>query len=117
MGSTGFHAATALAASCTIRIHTLTGFMTRWIDPCGLITGLLLLLCSTLRAQDLYDVEHSKIYARHLYEDGRYAWAADEYSRIIQVKPNDSLKILFLKAHRMSAQWERSLVSVKKNNA
>jgi hypothetical protein len=93
---------------------------------CSLITGLFLLLFSSLQAQDLYDIEHSRIYAKHLYEDGRYAWAADEYGRLIRTTPDtqrfslqlnaiDSLKLLFLKASRLSGQWERSYKSVKIN--
>jgi hypothetical protein len=88
--------------------------MTRWINPIGLVAGFLFFFTSAIQAQDLYDVEHTRIYARHLYEDGKYAWAADEYSRLIKIKSNDSFEILFLKANRLSGQPERAVSLTKR---
>lgn len=89
--------------------------MIRWSNSAVLLGILFSSLYMSVQAQDLFDEGNSRIYARHLYEEGKYELAAEEYGRLIKMSPDDSLKILFLKASRLSTQYEKGFVIASKS--
>ncbi|HAD13828.1 MAG TPA: hypothetical protein DCF33_15485 [Saprospirales bacterium] len=63
-----------------------------------------------LSAQDLYDYAHSRAYARYLLQSQQYALAAEEYERLIFLKPdNDTLRTELLRAYRRGNTPEKGL--------
>jgi hypothetical protein len=67
-----------------------------------LLSLLLLLLSGHLKAQDLYDYAHSRAYARYLAQSKQYKLAAEEYERLIFLRPeNDSLRADLLRIYRL----------------
>ena len=71
---------------------------------------LFLFLASSLNAQDIYDYQHSRAYARYLVQSQQYALAAEEYERLIFMKPdNDTLRADLLRAYRRGEMPQRGL--------
>ena len=70
----------------------------------------LCLLASRLAAQDIYDYQHSRAYARYLLQSQQYVLAAEEYERLIFLRPeNDTLRADLLRAYRRAETPERGL--------
>ncbi len=62
---------------------------------------LFLFLANALSAQDIYDYTHSRAYARYLLQSQQYTLAAEEYERLIFLRPdNDTLRADLLRAYR-----------------
>jgi hypothetical protein len=62
---------------------------------------LLLLAPGFLNAQDIYDYAHSRAYARYLLQSRQYQLAAEEYERLIFLRPeNDTLRADLLRVYR-----------------
>ncbi len=71
---------------------------------------LLLILSSNLKAQDIYDYPNSRSYARYLLQSRQYALAAEEYERLIFLRPeNDTLRADLLRVYRRGDTPERGL--------
>lgn len=67
-----------------------------------LLSIFLMLLSGHLTAQDLYDYAHSRAYARYLAQSKQYKLAAEEYERLIFLRPeNDSLRADLLRIYRL----------------
>ncbi|MCC7464662.1 MAG: hypothetical protein IT261_00235 [Saprospiraceae bacterium] len=65
---------------------------------------------SALSAQDLYDYAHSRAYARYLLQSRQYTLAAEEYERLIFLRPdNDTLRSDLLRAYRRGNSPEKGL--------
>ncbi|MBL7806254.1 MAG: hypothetical protein JNN28_00465 [Saprospiraceae bacterium] len=63
-----------------------------------------------LSAQDLYDYPHSRSYARYLLQSQQYKLAAEEYERLIFLRPeNDTLRSDLLRAYRRGNTPEKGL--------
>ncbi len=63
-----------------------------------------------LSAQDLYDFAHSRAYARYLLQSQQYKLAAEEYERLIFLRPeNDTLRSDLLRAYRRGNTPEKGL--------
>jgi tetratricopeptide (TPR) repeat protein len=62
---------------------------------------------------DIFDEVHSRVYARHLFDSKRFDEAAGEYSRLIKIADDDSLKIMFLKSNRLTSQPAERIEAVK----
>lgn len=72
----------------------------------------LLLICcaNALPAQDIYDYTHSRAYARYLLQSQQYTLAAEEYERLIFLRPdNDTLRADLLRAYRKGNNPVRGL--------
>ena len=71
---------------------------------------LLCLLANALPAQDLYDYAHSRAYARYLLQSQQYSLAAEEYERLIFLRPeNDTLRADLLRVYRRGDMPQRGL--------
>ena len=71
---------------------------------------LLFLLANALSAQDLYDYTHSRAYARYLLQSQQYSLAAEEYERLIFLRPeNDTLRADLLRVYRRGDMPQRGL--------
>jgi hypothetical protein len=69
-----------------------------------------LLFLPALSAQDLYDYAHSRAYARYLLQSQQYGLAAEEYERLIFLKPeNDTLRADLLRAYRRGNTPQKGL--------
>lgn len=63
-----------------------------------------------LSAQDIYDYKHSRAYARYLLQSQQYALAAEEYERLIFLRPdNDTLRAELLRVYRRGDTPQRGL--------
>lgn len=61
-------------------------------------------------SQNIYDFEHSKEYAGYLMNSRQYDFAAEEYERLVFMKPEDSaFKILLLTALRKNESYEKGI--------
>lgn len=75
-----------------------------------LLLPVFLFLLPTLSAQDLYDYAHSRAYARYLLQSRQYTLAAEEYERLIFLRPdNDTLRSDLLRAYRRGNTPEKGL--------
>ncbi|MBK6995509.1 MAG: hypothetical protein IPH31_11485 [Lewinellaceae bacterium] len=71
---------------------------------------LFLFLANALSAQDIYDYTHSRAYARYLLQSQQYTLAAEEYERLIFLRPdNDTLRADLLRAYRKGDTPQRGL--------
>lgn len=71
---------------------------------------LLCFLTQPISAQDLYDYAHSRAYAKYLLQSQQYALAAEEYERLIFLRPeNDTLRADLLRAYRRANTPQRGL--------
>ncbi len=71
---------------------------------------ILLFWTNALVAQDLYDYAHSRAYARYLLQSQQFALAAEEYERLIFLKPdNDTLRADLLRVYRKGETPQRGL--------
>lgn len=71
---------------------------------------LLLGWAHALPAQDIYDYAHSRAYARYLLQTQQYTLAAEEYERLIFMRPdNDTLRVDLLRAYRKGNTPQRGL--------
>ena len=78
------------------------------------LSFMLFLVFPVAQGQDLYDFDHSKLYARHLMRSKKFDLAADEYQRLVFTAPkNDTFRIQLLKAYRLGhngapgiSQWQ-----------
>lgn len=67
-------------------------------------------LCLSLGAQDIYDYPHSRAYARYLLQSQQYDLAAEEYERLLFIRPgNDTLRVELLRAYRKGNTPQRGL--------
>ncbi|MFN0173840.1 MAG: hypothetical protein ACKVU0_04255 [Saprospiraceae bacterium] len=65
--------------------------------PCFLFT----FVAISISAQDIYDYAHSRAYARYLLQSQQYGLAAEEYERLIFLRPdNDTLRADLLRTYR-----------------
>ncbi len=81
--------------------------MTRYIKSGTKIALILLTLAPGLWAQDLYDLDHSRQFARYLMVTQQYKLAAGEWERVLFLNPADSAaRINLLKSYRFSGQPE-----------
>jgi len=63
-----------------------------------------------LYSQNLYDYTNSKLYAEYLFYSGEYKLAAEEYNRLVFLKPkNDTLKFGLLKSYRLSGDYDKCI--------
>lgn len=68
------------------------------------------ILAIGLDAQDIYDYAHSRAYARYLLRSQQYGLAAEEYERLIFLRPdNDTLRADLLRAYRKGNTPQRGL--------
>lgn len=73
-----------------------------------LLTGVL--SEQSVLAQDIYDFRHSKAYARYLLQSQQFDLAAEEYERLIFLRPdNDTLRADLLKSYRKGNTPARGL--------
>jgi len=71
---------------------------------------LLVLGAISLQAQDIYDYAHSRAYARYLLQSQQYTLAAEEYERLIFLRPdNDTLLADLLRTYRRGNTPQRGL--------
>lgn len=71
-----------------------------------------MLLCPLVsRAQqDIFDKTESIQYARHLYESGRYGWAAEEYGRLLRWRPaSDTFQYMMLNCYRRDMNYTQGM--------
>lgn len=75
------------------------------------IAALLFVLTTVaLQAQDIYDYAHSRAYARYLLQSQQYALAAEEYERLIFLRPdNDTIRTELLRVYRRGNTPQRGL--------
>lgn len=74
------------------------------------LAAALLLFCSHLRAQNLFDEPHTAGFANYLYSSGQYKLAAQEYERLVFMNErNDSAKLLLLKSYRKAGDLDKGL--------
>ncbi|MFN0213640.1 MAG: tetratricopeptide repeat protein [Saprospiraceae bacterium] len=76
-----------------------------------LVPGLLFLFGAfNLASQDIYDYAHSHAYARYLLQSQQYTLAAEEYERLIFLRPdNDTLRADLLRVYRRGDTPQRGL--------
>lgn len=68
------------------------------------------IVCVGIKAQDLFDYQHSKEYANFLYQDGQYQLAEKEYMRVVFFKKDDTLSWeKMLRSAQYQHQFEVSL--------
>lgn len=66
--------------------------------------------CAPLVAQDIYDYAHSRAYARYLSQSQQFNLAAEEYERLVFLRPdNDTLRAELLRVYRRGRMPERGL--------
>jgi len=64
----------------------------------------------SLQAQDIYDYAHSRAYGRYLLQSQQYALAAEEYERLVFLRPdNDTLRADLLRVYRKGETPQRGL--------
>lgn len=71
---------------------------------------LLVLLSINLRSQDLYDLEHSKDFARYLFNSKQFSEAAREYERVVFLDSSDfDSRYHLVQSYRFAGQYEMAL--------
>ncbi|MDO8368632.1 MAG: hypothetical protein Q7T20_17670 [Saprospiraceae bacterium] len=79
--------------------------MNKFFPCCLLLFGAI-----SLPAQDIYDYTHSRAYARYLLQSQQYTLAAEEYERLIFLRPdNDTLRADLLRTYRKGNTPQRGL--------
>ncbi len=70
------------------------------------VIAIILLYLSPISSQNLYDHNHSFLFAKFLYKTQQYKLAAEEFERVIFLKPeNDTAKFLLIKSYRFEKQY------------
>ncbi len=65
---------------------------------------------TALAAQDIYDYAHSRAYARYLLQSQQYTLAAEEYERLVFLRPdNDTLCAELLRVYRRGNKPQQGL--------
>lgn len=63
-----------------------------------------------IQAQNLYDLEHSLIFAHFLYSSKQYEYAASEFERIVFLAPrNDSIKLKLIESYKGAGKFNIAL--------
>ncbi len=71
----------------------------------------LLTRASNSYCQNLFDEEHTSSFANYLYKSSQFKLAADEYERLVFMKPaNDTAKLLLLKSYRKSGLIDKGIM-------
>ena len=66
------------------------------------------------KAQNLFDLSHTKIFADYLYQSGQYKLAAEEYERWLFMEPkSDSASLLLIKSYRKGGMYQQGIFKAK----
>jgi hypothetical protein len=73
----------------------------------------LLILVGTLDAHNLYDPEHSRVFAEYLLKSGQYNLASIEFERLQFLEPeNDSLKASLIRSYTLGLSHDMAIRSI-----
>ncbi len=91
-------------------MNTVSDIMTRYLKL--LVSLFLLTLPFTLKAQDLYDLKHSREFAGYLMRTNNFGLAAGEWERILFLSPGDTAaRLNLIKSYRLAGNpdeaWQR----------
>ncbi len=65
-------------------------------------------------AQNLFDLQHTKLFADYLYQSGQYNLAAEECERWLFMQPeNDTAALLLLQSYRKEGLYQQGISKVK----
>ncbi len=66
------------------------------------------------RAQNLFDIQHTKSFADYLYQSGQFKLAAEEYERWLFFEPeSDSASLLLMKSYRKGGMYQQGIAKTK----
>ena len=66
------------------------------------------------RAQNLFDLQHTKSFADYLYQSGQYKLAAEECERWLFLQPeSDSASLLLMKSYRKGGMYQQGISKTK----
>ncbi len=84
----------------------------------SLLFVLIIFFWQTAKAQDLFNAENSRKFARYLFTTQQYDLAANEYERILTLEPNDTSGFIsLLQVYRLGENCQTSFNHINTLNA
>lgn len=84
------------------------------IIPKHVVTLLVVILSVHSYAQDLFDIDHSRQFAKYLFQTKQYDLAVHEYERIVFLSPSDTgAGLLLIRSYRLGNNYSAGINRVK----